>query len=106
MSKPRVLREFRDFIGEFNIISLTIAFVTGIAANSLIQSFVNNILMPLLDPLIPDGTWQTATLTFWSINLKWGIFVSSLLHFILIMIVIFIIVKKILRFKPKYSKNA
>ena len=50
--------EFKAFLKEYKVLSVAIAFIMGAAVNDLVKSFVNNMFMPLLDPLIPDGTWK------------------------------------------------
>ena len=90
-----ILKEFMDFLAEYKIISLMVAFVMGLAANDLVKSFVSNILMPLINPLIPEGSWETATLNIGPVSLGWGPFLNSAIHFTLIAAVIFIAVKKL-----------
>ena len=58
-------KEFSDFIQEYKIVSVGVAFVMGQAINELVKSFVSNIFMPLLNPLIPQGTWKTAVWQIW-----------------------------------------
>lgn len=102
-TKNKFTQEFIEFIKEFQIIGLAIAFVTGAAANDLVASFVDNIVMPMVEPLIPEGTWETASLALGPFNLHWGPFVSALLNFLIIMLVIFVVIKKILRYSEEQS---
>lgn len=95
-------KDFTDFIREFRVVSMGIAFIAGLAISDVIQAFVNNILMPLIDPLV-SGTWKTAVLKIGPVSLGWGVFLSSLIHFLIIMLVIFIVVKKLLRYEPAKS---
>lgn len=90
-------REFMDFLKEYKIIGLAIAFVIGVAANQLVKSLVDNIVMPLIGPLIPGGEWKEAILTLGPFALSWGKFVSDLIYFIIVALVIFIIAKKLLK---------
>lgn len=93
-------KDFKEFLKEYKVLTVAIAFVMGGAVNDLVKSFVNNIFMPLLDPLIPDGTWENATLSIGSIEIGWGAFTASLLHFLILALVVYILVKKILD-RPK-----
>jgi large conductance mechanosensitive channel len=43
-----MLREFRDFVFRANIVELAVAFVLGVAFGALVNSFVNNLLMPVI----------------------------------------------------------
>jgi len=92
-----LLREFRQFLEEYKIIGLAIAFIIGIAATTLIQSLVNNIVMPVITSFIPGGAWQSATFKLGPIVIGWGAFLGALINFIIIAFVVFIIAKKILK---------
>ena len=83
---------------------LAVAFVMGSATNDLVKSLVNNIIMPLINPLIPKGDWETATLNIGKISLTWGAFLSSLLNFIILAVIIFLVVNKLLKITKKSSK--
>lgn len=91
--------EFKEFIKEYGLVTLVIAFVMGQVTKDLVQSFVKNIFMPTINPLIPGGNWQNATATIGPIKLGWGLFLSSLLNFIIIALVIFIVVKKVMKYE-------
>lgn len=92
-----VIKEFLEFIKEYNIVSLAVAFIMGAASNSLVRSLVNDIIMPLISPLLPGETWQEAVWTLGSIQIRWGSFLSELLHFLILAFIVFLIVKKLIR---------
>lgn len=69
----------------------------GIAAKDLVSSFVDNLLMPLITPLIPESSWETAILYAGPFELKWGLFVAMLIEFLIIAVVVFLIAKKVLK---------
>jgi len=93
----QVLQEFKDFLKEYKVIGLAVAFIMGLAANTLVKSLVDNIVMPLITPFIPGGAWQTATFSMGPIVIGWGAFLSALIYFIIIAFVIFIIAKYLFR---------
>lgn len=97
MRGVKVVREFKDFLTGYQFIALVVAFVMGAATKDLVKSFVDNLIMPFLNPLIPEGTWQAATLKLGPIALGWGPFLSSALHFTILAGVIFVIVKKLIK---------
>ncbi len=88
-----IVQEFRDFLKEYKVMGLAIAFVMGAAITSLANSFITNIIMPLLNPLIFGGGWQTATLALGPFNIGWGPFLAALLNFLIIAWVIFVMVR-------------
>lgn len=91
------IQEFKEFINEYKVLGLAIAFIIGIAATNLIQSLVNNIIMPVVTPFIPGGAWEEATLTLGPILIKWGAFLAALINFIVIALVVFFIAKKVMK---------
>lgn len=48
-----LMKEFMDFLYEYKVIGLAIAFIIGVAATALIKSLVDNILMPIIYVLYP-----------------------------------------------------
>ena len=87
------LKEFMDFLKEYKVLPLAIAFIMGAAVTALVQSLVNDIIMPVLQPILPGEEWKTATFNIGSISLKWGSFLSALINFLIIAFVVFLIVK-------------
>jgi large conductance mechanosensitive channel len=92
-----IMQEFREFLMEYKVIGLAVAFIMGAAATTLVQSLVNNIIMPLITPFVPNGEWQTATLALGPIILKWGAFLSSLINFVILAFVVFMIAKYVMK---------
>ncbi len=92
-----MIKEFMEFLKEYKVIGLAIAFVIGIASKDLIKSLVDNIIMPIITPFIPKGAWETATFSLGPIVIKWGAFLGALIYFVIIALVVFIIAKKILK---------
>ena len=97
-------REFMDFLNTHNITALAIAFIIGVAANTLVKSLVDNIVMPIITPFIPGGAWQTATFNMGPIVIGWGAFLGHLIYFLIIAFVVFLIAKMILR-EEKVAKK-
>jgi large conductance mechanosensitive channel len=97
-------KEFRDFLKEYKIIGLAIAFIMGVAATALIKSLVDNVVMPIITPFIPGGAWREAVFSLGPIVIKWGAFLGELINFIIIALVVFLMAKFILK-EEKVSKK-
>jgi len=100
----RMCKEFIEFLKEYKIHALAIAFIIGIAANQLIKSLVDNILMPVLTAFIPNGAWQEANFAFGPVVLSWGKFLGDLIYFLIIALVVFMIAKFFLK-EEKVTKK-
>ena len=93
----KIFSEFKEFLKEYKIICLAIAFIIGVASTAVIKSLVDNIIMPIITPFIPNGNWRESTFSLGPIVIKWGAFIGDLLNFIIIAFVIFLIAKFIMR---------
>ena len=98
------VHEFKDFLTEYKVIGLAIAFIMGAAITDLVKSLVTNVIMPVLTFFIPGGEWQTATFTLGPIVISWGAFLAALINFIIIALVVFMIAKAVLK-EEKVSKK-
>ena len=99
-----MIKEFMEFLKEYKVIGLAIAFVIGIASKDLINSLVDDIIMPIITSFIPKGAWETATFSLGPIVIKWGAFLGALINFVIIALVVFIVAKKILKEKKVTKK--
>jgi large conductance mechanosensitive channel len=99
-----VLKEFKEFLKEYKVVPLAIAFIMGVAATALIQSVVNNLIMPLITPFIPGGAWQTAVLKLGPIVIGWGALVGAIINFVIIAFVVFMIAKYLFK-EEKVTKK-
>ena len=99
--KNKYAKELMDFIREYQVITVAVAFVMGAATNNLVKSFIDGIFMPLLNPLLKTGDWKESILQIGAVKLQWGLFVSAFLNFIILGLVVFIIIKKLIKYEPK-----
>jgi len=92
-----MIKGFFEFLKEYKVIALAIAVIIGLAANSLVKSFVDNIIMPIITPLLPGGNWREATFSIGPIVIGWGPFLGELISFVIIAFVVYFIAKKIMK---------
>ncbi len=100
----KIMQEFMEFIKEYKVMGIAVAFIMAAAATALVQSLVNDIVMPIITPFIPGGAWQTATLSLGPIVLKWGSFLGAVINFIILAFVVFMIAKMVLK-EDKVAKK-
>lgn len=91
-----VLREFKDFLKEYKIVGLAVAFIIGAASVTLVKAIVDYLIMPIITPFIPGGAWQTATLSIGPIVIAWGALLGAIINFLIIAFVVFLIAKFII----------
>jgi large conductance mechanosensitive channel len=85
--------DFRDFINRGNLVDLALAVVLGAAFGAVVTSLVDDILLPaVINPLIGDGDsgWQDLVI---GPGIAIGNFISTVINFLIIALVLFFIVK-------------
>ncbi|MEI7961354.1 MAG: MscL family protein [archaeon] len=102
--KQSLIKEFLEFLQEYKVVALAIAFIIGVAATTLIKSLVDNIIMPIIGALIPGGAWKTFVLIIGSINFGIGAFIGDVINFVIIAFVVFIMAKLIMK-ETKVTKK-
>ena len=86
-----MLTGFRDFVMRGNVIDLAVALVIALAFAAVLNSFVADILTPLLGLVgVPD--FSTLTITVGSAEVPYGAFLNALIAFVLMAAVIYFFV--------------
>jgi len=89
--------EFVEFLKKNQVLGLAVAFIIGTAATALVAALVKDIVMPVVGVILPGGNWQTALLPVGPINFMAGDFVGAMINFIIIALVVFMLVKYIMK---------
>jgi large conductance mechanosensitive channel len=89
-----MLKEFRDFLLRGNIVELAVAFVLGVAFGALINSFVDNLLMPVVAMIIGKPDFRALTFTINDSVFRYGAFFTDLIAFAAIAAAVFFFVVK------------
>ncbi|MDX2213609.1 MAG: large conductance mechanosensitive channel protein MscL [Oculatellaceae cyanobacterium bins.114] len=92
------IHDFREFALKGNVVELAIAVVIGAAFSKIITSFVEDIVMPFINPLVPEGNWREATI---GPGIRIGNFFGSIIDFIIIALVLFIAIRVLGSWKRK-----
>jgi large conductance mechanosensitive channel len=89
-----MLGEFRDFLLRGNIVELAIAFVLGVAFAAVVNSLVENLLMPLIAMVIGKPDFSDLTFTINEAVFAYGAFLTALVQFVAIAAAVFFFVVK------------
>ena len=87
-----MLREFRDFVMRGNIVELAVAFVMGLAFAAVVNSLVNDLIMPLIAMVIGKPDFRDLTFTINEAAFRYGAFMTAALHFLAIAAAVFFFV--------------
>ena len=92
-----LVEEFKTFAFKGNVLQLAVAVILGTAFGKIIESFVKNILMPLLSLILPGGQpWAAWHWTFHGKTIAFGLFLGELVNFLLVAAALFLFVVKFL----------
>jgi large conductance mechanosensitive channel len=89
-----MLKEFRDFLLRGNIVELAVAFVMGLAFAAVVNSLVNNLLMPLIAMIIGKPDFRDLTFTINDAVFRYGSFITDVIQFVAIAAAVFFFVVK------------
>jgi large conductance mechanosensitive channel len=89
-----MVREFRDFLFRGNIIELAVAFVMGAAFAALVNSFVNDLVMPVIAMIIGKPDFSDLTFTINDAVFRYGAFITAVITFLAIAVAVFFFIVK------------
>jgi large conductance mechanosensitive channel len=88
-----MLKEFKEFVMRGNVLDLAIAVIIGGAFGKIVGSLVNDILMPMIGLVMGGVNFSEQSSKFGEAVITWGMFVQTIIDFLVIAFVIFLIVK-------------
>lgn len=94
-----MIKEFIEFLKKYGVIGLAIAVVIGGKVNDFVTATVNDILMPIIGIILPEGGWEKWVLELGPIKLALGHWIGVAIDFIIIAFFVFMIAKTLLKEK-------
>ena len=121
----KFLKEFKEFAIKGNVIDLAVAVVIGGAFGKIVSSLVNDIFMPVIGLItggknvsgmfavlgkLPEGVTEITSLDqaaeLGVATLNYGVFIQTIIDFILVALCIFLFIKAINKMKKKEEAPA
>jgi large conductance mechanosensitive channel len=107
-------KEFKEFAVRGNMIDLAIGIIIGGAFGKIVSSFVTDVIMPpiglllgnvdftrLMIVLKPEVAATAATVAVPAVAIRYGLFINTIIDFVIIALAIFIMIHQINKFKKK-----
>ncbi len=110
------LKDFGKFISKGNIIDLAIGLIIGAAFNAIVQSLVNDIIMPLFSAivksdiaslkviLVPEVLDESGAVIKKAVTLNYGNFIQVIVNFLVISLSIFVALRVMMKVRAKMAK--
>ncbi|MBQ6129014.1 MAG: large conductance mechanosensitive channel protein MscL [Lachnospiraceae bacterium] len=102
-------KEFKTFISKGSVMDMAVGIIIGGGFTAIVNSLVNDLVMPLLSILTGGYDFTKLSVVLGSgdnaATLNYGLFISAVINFLLIALVIFCMIKAINKMKDKIQKK-
>ena len=101
-----MLKEFKDFLMKGNIVDLAVAFVVGLAFAAVVNSLVNDLIMPIIAMIIGKPNFSDLTFSINDAVFRYGSFITAVITFVAIAgAVFFFVVKPMQAMQARTTKS-
>lgn len=105
----KFLNEFKEFVMRGNVLDLAVAVLVGAAFQSIVTSLTDNIISPVIGLFTRMNFDQLSVqIPYTDVIIKYGAFITSVINFLIMALIIFLIVKvinKIMTFGRKKEEQ-
>ncbi len=108
----KLINEFKSFAMRGNVVDMAVGIIIGAAFGKIVSSFVNDVIMPPIGLLVGGIdfselalTLKAATDTAPAVILKYGVFINTIIDFIIIAWAIFMVIKAMNTLKKKEEEK-
>ena len=108
----KMLQEFKQFAMRGNVLDMAIGIIIGAAFGKIVSSFVADVIMPPIGILLGGVDFSNLAITLKQgsegvapVMLKYGVFINTIIDFIIIAFAIFMVVKAINSMKKKEEEK-
>lgn len=95
-----MLKEFKEFAMKGNVVDMAVGIIIGVAFGKIVSSLVADVIMPPIGYLLGNVdfsslafTLKDATETSPAITIKYGLFINTIIDFVIVAFVIFLVIK-------------
>ncbi|MCL1905917.1 MAG: large conductance mechanosensitive channel protein MscL, partial [Clostridiales bacterium] len=88
----KFMQEFKDFIFRGNVMNLAVGVIIGGAFGAVVSSLTENIISPVIG-LFTGQNFDGLELQILGASLKYGAFITSVINFVIMAFVVFLLVK-------------
>lgn len=103
-----MIKEFKEFAMRGNVVDMAVGIIIGGAFGKIISSFVNDVLMPPIGMMLGGMDFSKLSLTLKAgsegvepVLLKYGVFINTVIDFLIIAFSIFMVIKAMNSLKKK-----
>ena len=98
------MNEFRDFINRGNVLDMAVGIIIGGAFTAIVTSLSDDIISPILG-LFGGLDFKAYVLTLGSVEIAYGKFITAVINFLIMALIVFCMVKAMNRTTSKLKKE-
>lgn len=116
-----MLKEFKDFVMRGNVLDMAVGIIIGVAFGSIVNSLVKDVIMPPIGLLLGKVDFTNLFVVLKSgktaapyvsladaqaagaVSINYGMFINTIINFVIVAIVIFFLVRTVNRMRRKYE---
>lgn len=99
----KFIEEFKAFISRGNVMDMAVGIIIGGAFTSIISSLVEDIINPILGLFGGMNLDKISVKLFGEVTLNYGKFIASIINFLLMSLVLFLIIRAVNKAASKLS---
>ena len=97
----KMINEFKSFISRGNVVDMAVGVIIGGAFGKIVTSLVNDVLMPLIGVILGGLDFSNLSIKFKDATIAYGLFIQTIIDFLIIAACIFVMVKFFEKLKKK-----
>lgn len=101
-----MLKQFKEFAFQGNVLDLAVAVIIGATFGNIVSSLVDYIIMPFFGGLMNGISFESLVYYMGDAEIAYGMFIQSIVDFIIIAFSIFIVVRYVLRKQTEEEEEA
>jgi len=99
------VQEFKEFALKGSLIDMAVGIIIGAAVGKMVSTLVENILMPIIGMLMGGVNFEDLSVQVGDAALGYGAFIQSMIDFLIVAFVIFMILKFINKMKAQAEEE-
>ncbi len=99
------VKEFKEFAMRGNVMDMAVGVIIGGAFGKIVSSLVDNVIMPVIGVLTGRVDFSNLAFKVGEAEVKYGMFVQSVIDFLIIAICIFAMIKVVNSFAKKKKET-
>ena len=97
--------EFKEFISRGNVVDMAVGVIIGAAFGKIVSSLVSDILMPVIGVVVGGLDFSALSVKVGSATVKYGMFIQTVVDFLIVAFCIFLVVKIFEKFKKEEEEE-